>query len=197
MLRVGLESAGHDVAATLASPLELLRAVEAVKPDIIIIDTESPNRDVLEHVVLITRDQPRPIVMFTEDGDQASIEQLARAVGFRYAYDPTTGLYAHASGIMILTPQGKLARYFYGIEYAPKDLRLGLVEASAGKIGSPVDQLLLYCYHYDPASGKYGAVVMNMIRLGGVATVIAIIAMFIVFRMRGLSATRASAGGIV
>ena len=130
-------------------------------------------------------------------GDQSSIERLTQAVGFHYKWDEKTTQFIHASGIVIATPDGKLARYFYGIEYAPKDLRLGLVEASAGKIGSPVDQLLLYCYHYDPASGKYGAVVMNMIRLGGVATLIAIIAMFIVFRMRGLSATRASAGGIV
>ena len=73
---------------------------------------------------------------------------------------------------MIATPEGKLSRYFYGIEYAPRDLRLGLIEASANKIGSPVDQLLLYCYHYDPATGKYGAVVMNMMRIGGVVTVI-------------------------
>lgn len=130
-------------------------------------------------------------------GDQANIDRLTEAAGFYYKWDEKTTQFIHASGIMIATPDGKLARYFYGIEYAPKDLRLGLVEASAGKIGSPVDQLLLYCYHYDPASGKYGAAVMNIMRLGGAATVIAIIAMFIVFRMRRLSARRASAGGIV
>jgi len=130
-------------------------------------------------------------------GRQSSIDRLTQAVGFHYKWDEKTTQFIHASGIMIATPDGKLARYFYGIEYAPKDLRLGLVEASTGKIGSPVDQLLLYCYHYDPASGKYGAVVMNMIRLGGALTVIAIIAMFIVFRMRGLSTRRASAEGIV
>lgn len=130
-------------------------------------------------------------------GDQPNIDRLTEAAGFHYKWDEKTTQFIHASGIMIATPDGKLARYFYGIEYAPKDLRLGLVEASAGKIGSPVDQLLLYCYHYDPASGKYGAAVMNIMKLGGAATVIAIIAMFIVFRMRGLSARRASAGGIV
>jgi protein SCO1/2 len=130
-------------------------------------------------------------------GDQPNIDRLTEAAGFHYKWDEKTTQFIHASGIMIATPDGKLARYFYGIEYAPKDLRLGLVEASAGKIGSPVDQLLLYCYHYDPASGKYGAAVMNIMRLGGALTVIAIIAMFIVFRMRGLSARRASAGGIV
>lgn len=130
-------------------------------------------------------------------GDQANIDRLTEAAGFHYKWDEKTSQFIHASGIMIVTPDGKLARYFYGIEYAPKDLRLGLVEASAGKIGSPVDQLLLYCYHYDPASGRYGAAVMNIMRLGGAATVIAIIAMFIVFRMRGGSTRRASAGGIV
>ncbi len=130
-------------------------------------------------------------------GDQPNIDRLTEAAGFHYKWDEKTTQFIHATGIMIATPDGKLARYFYGIEYAPKDLRLGLVEAAAGKIGSPVDQLLLYCYHYDPASGKYGAAVMNMMRLGGALTVVAIIAMFIVFRMRGLSARRASAGGIV
>ncbi len=130
-------------------------------------------------------------------GDQSSIDRLTEAAGFHYKWDEKTTQFIHASGIMIATPEGKLARYFYGIEYAPKDLRLGLVEASEGKIGSPVDQLLLYCYHYDPASGKYGAVVMNMMRLGGAAMLIAIIAMFIVFRVRGHSARRENAGGIV
>ena len=130
-------------------------------------------------------------------GDQPNIDRLTQAAGFHYKWDEKTNQFIHASGIMIATQDGKLARYFYGIEYGPRDLRLGLVEASAGKIGGPVDQLLLYCYHYDPASGKYGAVVMNMIRLGGALTVIAIIAMFVVFRVRGLSVRRERAGGIV
>ena len=111
-------------------------------------------------------------------GDETSIKQLTEAVGFRYHFDQTTNQFAHASAIYVVTPQGKLARYFYGIEYAPRDLRLGLIEASESKIGSPVDELLLYCYHYDPATGKYGAVAMNMIRVGGVATLMAMIAVF-------------------
>ena len=82
------------------------------------------------------------------------------------------------------TPQGKLARYFYGIEYAPRDLRLGLIEAAENKIGSPVDQLMLYCFHYDPATGKYGATVMNMIRAGGIATVIIIVGLLLALRRR-------------
>lgn len=109
-------------------------------------------------------------------GAEDQIAALADAVGFRYEYDPETDLYIHASGIMVLTPQGKLARYFYGIEYAPKDMRLGLVEASQNKIGSPVDQLLLLCYQYDPATGKYGFVIMNSIRVGGFLTVAALAA---------------------
>ena len=107
-------------------------------------------------------------------GNEPEIQQLARAVGFRYAYDPGTGQFAHASGIMVLTPPGRLARYFYGIEYSARDLRLGLVEASANKIGSAVDQVLLFCYHYDPRTGKYGLIIMNVLRAAGVATVLAL-----------------------
>jgi protein SCO1/2 len=107
-------------------------------------------------------------------GDAAAIERVARAAGFRYKWDEARGQFAHASAIMVATPEGRLARYFYGIEYAPRDLRLGLVEASAGRIGTPVDQVLLYCFHYDPTTGKYGAAVMRMIRIGGLATLAAL-----------------------
>jgi protein SCO1/2 len=105
-------------------------------------------------------------------GDELSIRKVADAAGFRYVWDPSTQQFIHASGIMVVTPQGKMSRYFYGIEYAPRDLRLGLIEATAGKIGSPVDQVLLYCFHYDPATGKYGLVVMNVIRIFGALTVL-------------------------
>ena len=105
-------------------------------------------------------------------GAEPQIRQLAEAVGFCYAYDPRTKQYAHASAIMVLTSGGRLSRYFYGIEYAPRDLRLGLVEASENKIGSPADQLLLYCYHYDPSTGKYSAIVMNIVRLAGALTLL-------------------------
>jgi protein SCO1/2 len=128
-------------------------------------------------------------------GDQANISRLTDAAGFHYKWDEKTNQFIHASGIMVVTPEGKLARYFYGIEYAPRDLRLGLVEASASRIGNPVDQLLLYCYHYDPASGKYGAVVINIIRLGGAVTLLAIVAMFVVFKLR--ASKRADAGGLI
>lgn len=117
-------------------------------------------------------------------GDAESIRQITDAVGFRYHYDEATKQFAHASGIMVATPQGKLSRYYYGIDYSARDLRLGLIESAQNKIGSPVDQLLLYCYHYDPATGKYGAVVMNIVRLGGIVTVLAILAMIILLRRK-------------
>lgn len=126
-------------------------------------------------------------------GDETNIKRLTDAVGFRYHFDEATNQFAHASAIYVATPKGKLARYFYGIEYAPRDLRLGLIEASENKIGSPVDQLLLYCYHYDPATGKYGAVVMNMIRLGGIATLMAMITLFVLLRRYRAAQMRLSA----
>jgi protein SCO1/2 len=107
-------------------------------------------------------------------GDEASIEQLTKAVGFRYKYDAQAKQYVHATGIMVLTPQGKIARYFYGIYYPSRDLRLGLVEASANKIGSPVDEVLLFCCRYDPATGKYGVVISRIIQISGLITVLSI-----------------------
>lgn len=116
-------------------------------------------------------------------GEEANIRQLAKAAGFRYAWDPLTKQYAHGSAVMIATPQGRLSRYFYGIEYSARDIRLGLVEASANKIGSLADQVLLFCYHYDPATGKYGLVIMNLVRAAGLATVLALgCFMFVMFR---------------
>lgn len=106
-------------------------------------------------------------------GDEASIRALADAAGFRYRWDEESKQFAHAAGIMVATPQGVLSHYFYGIEYAPKDLRLAIVEASQGKIGSLADQILLFCFHYDPATGKYGFAIMNVLRLSGLATILA------------------------
>jgi protein SCO1/2 len=116
-------------------------------------------------------------------GDEAEIDRLTRAAGFRYAWDADTRQFAHPSGIIVLTPDGRLARYLFGIEYGPRDLRFAIVEASAGKVGSVVDSLLLYCYHYDPMMGRYGLVVMRAIRLAGAATVLALGA-FIVIMLR-------------
>jgi protein SCO1/2 len=107
-------------------------------------------------------------------GDAESIRRLTDAVGFRYTYDSANDRYAHASGIVVVTPSGRVARYFYDVKFSPRDLRLGLVEASAGKIGSPVDQVLLFCFHYDPTVGKYGPAIMNIVRAGGVLTMLGI-----------------------
>lgn len=117
-------------------------------------------------------------------GDPASIEKLTEAVGFHYRYDDATKQFAHASAIMVATPQGKLSRYFYGVDYAARDLRLGLIESSKNQIGSPTDQLLLYCYHYDPATGKYGAAIMKVMRVAGVITLLGILAMFFFLKAR-------------
>jgi len=103
-------------------------------------------------------------------GRQDNIERLAETVGFRYAYDAASGQYAHAAAIFVITPDGRVARYLYGIEYPPKSLKLALMEASEGKIGSTLDQLIMYCFHYDPASRRYAPVAMNIMRLGGGAT---------------------------
>ena len=116
-------------------------------------------------------------------GDQPSIDALTQAVGFHYAYDSASRQYAHAAAILVLTPHGRIARYFYGVQYPGRDFRLGLVEASEGKIGTPTDHALLYCYQYDPATGKYGLIVMNVVRAAGVLTVLVLgIFMFVMFR---------------
>ena len=106
-------------------------------------------------------------------GTQASIDRLTEAVGFRYAFDEKIGQFAHGAAIEVVTPKGTIARYFYGIEFSPRDLRLGLIEASGERIGSIVDDVLLFCYHYDPSTGKYGATVLGMVRVAGIATILA------------------------
>jgi protein SCO1 len=118
-------------------------------------------------------------------GPEESIAALTKAVGFQYQYDDKTGQFAHATAIMVLTPQGKIAQYYYGVDYAPRDLRLGLVQASNNKVGNVVDQVLLYCYHYDPATGKYGAVITRILRLSGLATILILGIMFAVLVRRG------------
>jgi protein SCO1/2 len=107
-------------------------------------------------------------------GNEASIRRVTSAAGFTYRWDERTGQFAHVSGILVVTPDGRLSRYFYGVEYSPKELRLALVESGEGRVGSVIDELLLYCFHYDPESGRYGLLVMNLVRLGGVLTVIGI-----------------------
>lgn len=106
---------------------------------------------------------------------ESGIQELTAAAGFRYTYDENAKQFIHASAIMVLTPEGRLSRYFYGVEYPPRDLRLALVEASNFRIGNRVDQLLLYCFHYDPTTGKYGLIITRTIRLGGMLTVLALV----------------------
>lgn len=124
-------------------------------------------------------------------GKKDQIDALAQAVGFRYAWDPKIQQYAHASGFMLLTPSGRLAQYYYGIEYAPRSIQLGLIDASQGKIGNLVDQVLLYCYHYDPRQGKYGVAIFNVLRLSALATVLVLGGfMVIMFRRDSLAARK-------
>jgi protein SCO1/2 len=117
-------------------------------------------------------------------GSASSIDALTKAAGFQYQYDPKSGQFAHATAIVVLTPEGKIAQYYYGVEFAPKDLRLGLIQASQNKIGTVVDQVLLYCYHYDPDTGKYGAIISRVLQLAAGATVLILGTFLIVmFRM--------------
>lgn len=123
-------------------------------------------------------------------GQAPAINALTKAVGFQYQYDSKTNQYAHATAIMVLTPQGHISRYLYGVDFPPKDLRLALVEASQEKIGNPVDAVLLYCYHYNPETGKYGAVISNILRLAGAVTILIIGGMVVILWRLDRSATR-------
>jgi protein SCO1 len=127
-------------------------------------------------------------------GAQDQIKQLAAAVGFRYVYDPRIDQYAHASGIEVVTPDGRISQYYYGIEYSPKDLRLGLIQASKNHIGTVVDSFILYCYHYDPATGHYGAAIMRVLRLAGVATVLLLGGFVFIMVRRDVRAGRLDTG---
>ncbi len=108
-------------------------------------------------------------------GDEPTIERVTKAAGFRYVWDKATNQYAHPTGIIVLTPQGKIARYLFGIEYGPRDLRFALIDASSGHIGSVVDSVLLACFHYDPTTGRYGLAIFNTMRIAGAATVLVIV----------------------
>jgi protein SCO1 len=112
-------------------------------------------------------------------GRPDSIKRLTDSVGFRYVYDEKSDQFAHAAGILILTPTGRISRYFYDVHYPGRDLRLGLIEASQNKIGSPIDQVLLFCFHYDPSAGKYSAAVLNLVRAGGLLTMLGIASLFV------------------
>ena len=117
-------------------------------------------------------------------GTKESIDMATGAANFRYTFDAKTNLFAHASGILLLTPDGRISRYFYGVEYPGRDVRLGLVDASAGKIGTPIDHVLLFCYQYDPSLATYSASILRIIRLGGMLTIVCIVGGILIFRRR-------------
>ena len=121
-------------------------------------------------------------------GRKESIDALTKGANFRYSFDQKSNLFAHASGILLLTPDGRISRYFYGVEYPARDIRLGLVDASAGKIGTPIDRALLFCYQYDPTSARYSASILRIIRFGGVLTMLALAAGILIFRRRDIAA---------
>ncbi len=127
-------------------------------------------------------------------GDQAAIDALTQAVGFRYAWDAETKQFAHPAGVVVLTPEGRISRYLYGIEYAPKDLKLALMESSQGRIGSFIEQAILYCYRYDPMTGRYTASIMRVMRGGAILTVLGLLA-FVGLSLRRERAAPAAAGG--
>src|SRR5580700_2653644 len=128
-------------------------------------------------------------------GRKESIDALTKGANFRYSFDQKSNLIAHASGILLLTPDGRISRYFYGVEYPARDIRLGLVDASAGKIGTPIDRALLFCYQYDPTSARYSAAILKIIRLGGVLTMLALVAGILIFRRRDIAAARTKLQG--
>jgi protein SCO1/2 len=128
-------------------------------------------------------------------GSKESIDALTKGANFRYSFDQKSNLFAHASGILLLTPDGRISRYFYGVEYPARDIRLGLVDASAGKIGTPIDRALLFCYQYDPTSARYSASILKIIRLGGVLTILALLAGMLIFRRRDIAAARTKLEG--
>jgi protein SCO1/2 len=118
-------------------------------------------------------------------GSQAAIDAVTKAAGFNYRWDEKSKQFAHAGGVMVVTPQGKMARYFYGIDYSPRDLKLGVMESADNRVGSATDQMLLYCYHYDPSTGKYGLAILSLIRFGAVLTLLGMGAVGFVFWRRG------------
>jgi protein SCO1/2 len=125
-------------------------------------------------------------------GKEEAVHAVTSAANFRYSFDEKHNLFAHASGIMLLTPDGRISRYFYGVEYPSRDMRLGLVDASAGKIGTPIDHLLLFCFQYDPETARYSATVLKIVRLGGILTIFTIVAGILIFRRRDVHAASAS-----
>jgi len=128
-------------------------------------------------------------------GDADAIESLTQAVGFRYVWDDNTQQFAHPAGIVIMTPEGTISHYLFGVEYSPKDMRLALVDSAGGRIGNPIDQVLLYCYQYDPSSGRYSASIINVVRIGGLLTVVGLVAFILSTTLKPRGRARTSGPG--
>jgi protein SCO1/2 len=128
-------------------------------------------------------------------GDAAAVEALTEAVGFRYVWDEATKQFAHPAGIVVVTPEGEVSHYLFGVEYSPKDLRLALVDSAAGRLGNPIDQVLLFCYQYDPSTGRYSASILNLVRLGGLLTVVGMTALIFTMSLRSRRKERSPAPG--
>ncbi len=125
-------------------------------------------------------------------GDAPAIDAVSKAVGFRYVYNEASKQFVHAAGLAIATPTGRLSRYFYGIDFPPKDVQFGLIESSKGKIGSPIARLLLFCYHYDPTTGKYTLAIVNILRVIGTATALGVAGYVVAMLRRDRRSTRRS-----
>jgi protein SCO1 len=125
-------------------------------------------------------------------GSKESIAAATQAANFHFNFDAKNNLFAHASGLLLLTPDGHISRYFYGVEFPGRDIRLGLVDASAGKIGTPVDHVLLFCFQYDPSTARYSATILGIVRLAGILTIATMIVAFLIFRRRDHAAARAN-----
>lgn len=117
-------------------------------------------------------------------GDQAAIDALTSAVGFRYVYDRERDEYAHAAGVTVLTPEGQVSRYLFGIDFPPRDVRMALIESADSKIGNMIDQAMLYCFHYNPTIGRYSAATMQILRIAAVMTIVAVVLMIVLLRRR-------------
>jgi protein SCO1/2 len=178
-----------QVITGLASALSVISLQPAKDFDVVVVSfdpKDTPATAASKKAMFLERykrDGAAPGVHFLS-GAQPEITRLTKAAGFRYVWDDETKQFAHPSGVIVLTPDGRLARYMFGIEYGPRDLRLAMVEASNGKAGNPADALLLYCYHYDPMTGRYGFVIMRALRLAGIVTVVALAAFITVMIRR-------------
>ena len=178
-----------QVITGLASSVDVLSLQPGRDFDVIVVSfdpRDSPSTAVAKKALFLERykNQRASAASHFLTAPQASIDTLTKAAGFRYTWDKETQQFAHPTGVVVVAPDGRIARYLFGIEYGPRDLQLALVEASSGKVGTAVDTLLLYCYHYDPMTGRYGVAIMRTMRIAGASTVLGLAAFVIVMLKR-------------